>query len=1824
MDNQQQRGWGFQHATAEYRKGATDGHKKMKRNHKVTFLKCPQRKTHKRAKHYRSRESVCTDSSKDRSNPYGYLPIAPPLPEQSFWNQSDPPKQSVPKHYFSSYLTDSPKYPDITRLPPSKANNVKDYIGQLESLYPCGYSGQRSKNERVTTETSSPIMISINSHSHLSQLPTSEDNSTELTFNQADGLHGSSCVSSPLPRADIVVNGITTSPIQTMHSHPDSIQGTSSSPNQFSSTQLGNEPNIFNYFTQSEFPHNHNGTGVARSIKTLSPHNDDDVSHTSGQFVQPSSFQATDKTQGTAGISLWSQDICGDVYAAQDEGNHSHNVGDCKLLIKIPTTRVFHPTDKREGSIRSGSVKDRTDRHTRDRKTKSVGQQKLCPFSPEPSLSESIEYPYCYSESSKLSSNKPTILTSSILKPLGISAHNKQALHYSPAQVPHMNLKGYKLQGDTSSIKKNAQIRKSVTIPITRVIHGHHKRANSYNEPSVNQSAERQTGTRRSRSISPQKSHHNSLGSRPNSHFTYPYCFSEALTQDNGKHSLHSPVSDNKQHASKFSIQPLHTHVDHVQKTSNSTTPIKHNAQGACNSSGSVPCGFDGERQVTLESMSSPPILPPATHVDVSRRHATDFSIYSSCPCVADRMNGRSPIHLLSTGINNSSVKSSSTQHRCTESVPYFPTHSLSPHANKASASYPPLQSLCPCVDDGTLASYSPIQSKPTCFQDNVRDVSNSITRSVSIPIGNRAQGVPYSSNQSLPMHIGDNEKSTSHGSLPNHVGDKHHSVFFQLSPKLLVSNELQSPTQSNNVQHMFNSSLQSPSTDIDNTHKALPVSRLSISSNSDSNVQNASTLSSDHVVEWVNTASHPANNSLFIPVNNDKRHISNLSNHSPSILAGGVLQGTSNLLVQTPSTHVENNLVDNSRSFIQPSHLQAVGETQRRLDPSTQSPSPHVAAIKGGGTGLSIYSPTSRADSNKKNASNSVVYSLASNVDYQLSGANSPNYSPLPHINDSAETISKLSKNPQSNYITQAAYNLPIQSSSIHVDDSVQGVSQALSQSPSTSVGENRHVSQTFKPFSSSVPTHSAHDGEQTISSSSNHLLSTYVKGNALGKFSSSPKLLCTNHDKPITYRSTLCTPVAHNTQCTYSSATSPLILGQNDDISPIHPMYTSVEQSRQSASDSSSQVQSSHIAESIQDVATSLTQICTRDNDVRHVGSPSSLSAHHNTNSATHSLTQLFPHNIDNRLNKLHEVKLSVNSPPGFVHRSSRLSSTSVSSDSETEQREQTTFPSLNHSPSILITDNILCSDKSRPKSLSTYTCHGHQVPLISATQSPAHMADNTQAAYSQVNFSRNVHSLPHSSTTQQVFRPYVHARPPQVLHENTSDTTRSHSKSPSPQSNDQIVFGSSAQAWPAYINSNSQDASYYPQSLSTDIGDNLKCLSPPSPQLLYTHTENTRGDGSFTHSQRTPVSNKPQSVSYTSTHSKFHPVSNHLHGGSCSSINSTSHPGSNHLHGGSCSSIHSKSSSKNLHSDSYSSTRSKSSSVNHNLHNCSYSSTQSQSSPVNLLDGANSPTQSWSSSVSNSLHSSYSSNQSQCSPVNNLQGGSYSPTQSNPVSCSYIHTQSRSSGNYPQVVSCPSTHVDDRSDVLGALRPSKHSQSPHAFYSVTTAPSFPVHSSVSNKVPSVSRSSPKLPTYVGDDEQNPFSRSMYTHTDKSAQRQMHSSKFSQVAKEVEGMHHSYNQAYSSNASIKQGESTVPSSWHKYSKDLGFSSPAPSSSIFPSSTSPDDSSGVWSLSTHSLHTMSKNCTSSTSSSLIQSSPRSDDSTSIASGYTVTSLYDD
>ncbi|XP_051881514.1 uncharacterized protein LOC127575665 [Pristis pectinata] len=243
---------GFQDILSERRKAATEGHhKKIKNNHKVTFLKCPHHKIHKRVKHYEINEPTFTESWKDRRISYSDLPTAPPLPEESFWNYSDALEQSVPKHNFSPSSENS-------GLMASKTDKMKEDTEQLGSLYPNSYTSQRSK-KGVSVEPSSPILIHIISP-HQSHLPLSQavdihnisNSSIGLTFDQTDDYTPGSGSSPDWP-SDIEANAVPISPAQTMHPRADdSMSGAAISPTQSPSTQVGsNEQDEYNYYRQS-------------------------------------------------------------------------------------------------------------------------------------------------------------------------------------------------------------------------------------------------------------------------------------------------------------------------------------------------------------------------------------------------------------------------------------------------------------------------------------------------------------------------------------------------------------------------------------------------------------------------------------------------------------------------------------------------------------------------------------------------------------------------------------------------------------------------------------------------------------------------------------------------------------------------------------------------------------------------------------------------------------------------------------------------------------------------------------------------------------------------------------------------------------------------------------------------------------------------------------------------------------------------------------------------------------------------------------------------------------------------------------------------------------------------------------------------------------------------------------------------------------------------------------------------------------------------------------------------------------------------------------
>ncbi|XP_072434218.1 uncharacterized protein [Chiloscyllium punctatum] len=2169
MDNQQSHVGSFQHGTPEHKESATDGQKKIKRNHKVTFLKYPQRKIHKKVKHHGSSEPIYVDTTnKDIGNTYENLPIAPPLPEHAFWKHSSTSERSVTGHHSLPYLIDPVKNSGNTGLTSSKANNMKEYSEQLEILHASEYLGQMSKSEQATTETSSPIMININSYSNHSHLSPSQDNDIQtrgnlvgLTVNQTDCTYGFSSIAPPLAYADNSVNRTPTSPIQMLHLDADSIEGTSSLPQQSPCTQVSNQPDAFIYSIQSENARDDNVLGMVRSSNQIRPsHN---VSHTSGHFVQSLPSQATDKTQGMAWLPIWSQVTYGEQRIAQGEGTHSHNGGDREKPIKTPRTKFFHPTDSMgEVSLQSGSVHHRNNRHKRDRKAKSVSQQESCLYLPKPCLKETIKDSYCFSTSSKLDSNKPNILTSPIQRP-DVSADNEQSLHYFPTQFPYTNLKGHTGQENISSLKSNSQHQKSTKIPVTQIFHAHDNRPSSYNDPlSVNQRADRYR-TRRSRSISPQKSHYYSLLSNPNAHIMSPYCYSEALTHDHDKDAINNQVADNVQHESKFPIKPLSINVVDGQWISNPFTPIKHNVQSTSNSSfGSVFCGIDNKKQDSCERMSGSSIRSSTTHdnssahqifnssynspfpVDVNTRNAFDFSTYSLYPFLTNSMNCKSQIHFQSTGMNNTSNNSLCSQHRWTQRAVSSQTKSLSSEVNNTTRAISPTKSLSSQVNDRTRAS-SPTKTlshhanTKVCV-DNARDVSNFRKLAVT-PADINIQTISYSSNQSLPLHNSDNEKSAFHvsvRSLPIHVGDKSHNAPFSSYLNNVGDNAHESIIQSNNIQHIHTSSPQS-STEIDNSHHTLHTSRPSISSNFDSYVENVSTYSPDHALN-IKTVSHPSPNTEPILVNTNKEHLYNFSDKTPLTKVDDELKDTSKLLTKTSATHIEGNVIENTHSFIQSLHLQVDGETQDMLHPPSQS-------------------PTSQIDSYKQNASNSVTYSFTSNSDNQLPKVQST------QIDSMAQNVS----------------NMSIQSLAIHADDCGQAISHSLPQKTSTNIGENGLGGlQTFRSSNSSVQSHSIPDSEQNIPSSSTQTLSTCVKSNAVHKSRSSSKSLSVyGHDECITCTaSTLPTAVMHNAQGMHSPS-RPLLIPVQNKISPIHPLHTSVNQSGRSASHPSCKVSTRHIVKNVQDASASFTQVSTYDNG-RDAVSLTSLPTQ-NTKDVTQSPTQSFPNSSENRQRILHEVSPPVNSPPahngcttaysicapstfsnntlsktptkspststaqqvassspkqsqytdprkvsihststtilnpthynihdtynssmqstnddpnaqsqsspstlslpsftdnvqclpsavnqilgipdhiqdistsftpstcggnkqtacltskshlnpgntnndedkqdtlckwrqsihsssphalddggtvssssvgslwskteknersatspsintpsGFAHHTEKCVSDSTSLQSKMEEPQQTIFYTCNQSSTNFVRDNILHSHKSCPKSPFTFISDDQQIPSTSASQSAsAHLACNAQASSSSIRpllnpERKDVYIVSHSSTSQHAFKPYIHSPSSQALLDNTLDTKTSQFKSLSADVNDQTVFCSSAQS--AYTNSKTQDAANYPQSLSTNVDNNLQSFSTPSSELLHKH-KNRTANISSTQSQSTPISNKSQTISHKHSHSKSYPVSNHLHGGCSSSTHSTSNPVTNRLQGGcsSCthstansnnsdlydnrsssipsrsspadnnlhsnfnpctssksspdgnnlhSSLHSPSHSKsspiyhNLHSDFNMSTHSKSSPAHASLHNDSISSTHSKCSPNNnnnLYSGSSLSNHSKFSPISHNPHDgTYSPTQSQSSPFcnnrqtypnspiqswsssvsNNFQGGFYSPTEpwlntnlvsNNPrdISCSYTPTQSRSSGNNSQITPSPSTDVGHRSDMLRAFRSSKHSQSPHAFYSVIPTSSFPAYSSVSpvsdNSV-HVHRVTPKSPIYV-DNGQNITpsctqllsthvpakvpdasflsTQSTHTHTEEIAQTSTESSKFSQVHQEVQGVHHAYRQAHSSSAEIKQDESdssnqvesphskaesqvswsSLASFWNRYCKDSvpNYSSPAPSSSIFPSSTSPDDSSGAWSSSTQSLWAMT-NDLSSTPSSLIQSSsPKSDDSTSFTSGYTITSLYDE
>ncbi|XP_055492584.1 serine-rich adhesin for platelets-like isoform X2 [Leucoraja erinacea] len=758
---------GYQSILSEQKKTAIDGyHKKIKKNHRVTFMKCPQRKKHKRTKHHRINEHLLTEGWKGRSISYDDLPIAPPLPEGSFWNYSQGGEQSLPRYNFSPGS-------DNSGLMASKRDTMKEYTEQLGSLYPSRHPSQRS-TQGVSAYTSSPIQIQINPpHDQLQSSQADNrhnkpNSSIGLTADRTDGYAPRSLLSPHWhPVRD--VNLVPTSPAHTIYpGTDDSRSGAARSLIQSPTMQVGsNEQDVHNYSSRSVINFPGNMPGTFRSPLRAQPSRiDGNVSHIPEHFTQSLPLHAAENTQDT----------------------RQHNLSDWQNPPKMSTTQTIH---KRPPSFKSTvSVKYRADQSEREGENGFIKQQKSGPHSPGSRLKESAQYPNSYIESFTQGSIEMGSFTqpSSSRVPSnvkGTSRHiprssdtsmndDRQAQLYPNVQSINQN---FKRQDNTLSGQNDTQQPKPTEMPITRIVQVPHKRSHSYSDPpSVNQGADIQSRAR-SRSISPHKSHY-SQGARQNTNFVYPYGYDEASSYHNNL--SYGYVADNTHHPSNSSAQPLRTDISNAQSIANSSFKDKQNAEGAFNSfTGSVHYDADDMIRDTLEHSS---FLPPPAYIDSraqntstalrhsqilqsndSVRRKLEFPSYSPLPHMEANIKSQSPNHLLSTGINNASIKSLSTSSDIRERPAHSAGQQLSPQTN-SEVKVPYYATQSPGFHEYTqnTSNYNIISGFPT-VNDNAQCLHSMSNESLTTDDEANELYIPYVPFLSLSTNFKDNQSEFDH-----------------------------------------------------------------------------------------------------------------------------------------------------------------------------------------------------------------------------------------------------------------------------------------------------------------------------------------------------------------------------------------------------------------------------------------------------------------------------------------------------------------------------------------------------------------------------------------------------------------------------------------------------------------------------------------------------------------------------------------------------------------------------------------------------------------------------------------------------------------------------------------------------------------------------------------------------------------------------------------------------------------------------------------------------------------------------------------------------
>ncbi|XP_069746478.1 serine-rich adhesin for platelets-like isoform X2 [Narcine bancroftii] len=1938
---------GFQDISSGQMKATTNRYKKIKKNRKVTFLKCPQRKTIKGVKRHEINEPTLTENWKDRNISYCDLPIAPPLPKELFRNYSEALEQSVPNQILSPTS-------NILGLLASKTNTMNTTnTEQHGSLYPNRYwcTNQRSK-KGASGETPPPILIHINSHhSHFTVCEHKITNlSLGLTSDRPKNCTSGS-ISSPQWPSDINANTVTLA--------SDDTPGATSDPAHSLSTQVGrNEQDAFNYSKHSEVTSAGSLPAMlTSSVGTMLSQNYNDVT------------PAADKGKGISKPSLWPQVSCEEV---KTKDNGMHNVSVLQKPKKLPITRFFHLTDRRSSSlIRSRSVNHTAVQPEREGEIKMINHKS---YSPTLGVTESVKYPKCFDESFLQDSVKPVTL-SSLIQPSssqmsgyvqGASSHiirSQDSLHKDNEQTRcYSHFKSANLNSEedtTSSVQNYTQHQRPTKIPITRIFQVTHKRSHSYSESlASHQEADSQSSARRARSISPQKSC-NSLGSREKMHFIPPYCYKETL-MDKNKHSSHGYVADDAHLPSQSSTQPLYTDIDNAQSISNSSINDQQNANdGLISLTGSVPCGAEGKRQSKLECLSSSATLPymnshtPQTsrsfhcsqspHLTAHTRNEPEFSVHSPWPHMGTSTTRCSPIRLLLAGMHEAPSQSLPTCTDITERLSHCPEQTPSSHPS-AKAHVP----------------YSITQSQSIHFHNNIQNTPG-------FPTGdNKTQQLFCASNQPLTTDVGHNVLHDPLQSLVTNFMDK----------------EIEYVNRNENAQHPSTHSLTS---NINNTH-----ARPSVSSHFINDVWNTHTYSSDHVKYNVQTASNSSSNLLLNIVN---EHTPVFPSNTPFNLDVG-FPATPNLLMQPQFTH-EDHLFNSSSSSSQSLHL----NTDNVSYPSTQMTSSQIVDNKQGRSGHPVRvsnSSTSQIDGNNQNASDLVFHLLDPNDEHHSSHCLSCASLPCVDVSGGAAQMPPSTSPPNELGVRPPASCSQVQSN--NVDDTVQGISYALSQLMSTDLDENNQdIPQTFIPPISSIHSHSSLMEGQKISTSSRHLQSAHVKDNTIEDFRSSPKPLNNYIDENSTSKAS--TPSAYvqdNVHWICSSAISSLLLthdrGQGARSSPAQSTFVS--HCAQSTSHSAGQMPSPYFSEIRQDVSPSCAQVCTSDKQVRDLCSPSSL--HNESKGVSHASPQIFPHGQCT----LHDVK-PVNSPSShsavscsihslfssrgtsqfvlppesliyfnndqqvvsncFTHSkhtnktnyeqdasysTSQLSVTPVHNNTSVTPKESmqslitctdpnqingsnsstpplsspidnnfhclsnthkwivdgdipevaasfipftpevcehvaepATTSQINHvhtndpnthslfdepgasilrpTPSVtckvgqtshLPAHSVLSKAEKSEKDASCSSIHSlcisvyhsekpicSPAPLLSETEEVTQVvsdssnhshiirapsscpAENEQAAASSNPAIKNVQGSFQSFTSindKEDFRTFIQS--PQVINERTLHTAKLLSPT---ANNTQMTFCSSTQSRATHANTCAQDASFYFHSLSSSVDDNVQSLSPPSQMLE--NTGNAKDESSSNWSQMSPVSDKLQTVSYSPTHSNT--ACNNQKGDSNTHIQSR--PICDHLRCGSKSPKQSNLASDNLQGGSKSLMQANDCMTGNNVQGDPETCTQPQFNldDNNQQDGSTSPAQSSCISVSKKPHE---------------------------ISCSYTDSLFQPLCNNPKVAPCSLTQIDDESDKLGAFRLSRHSQSPHAFHRIKPV-SFSAQaltSPISDHGLAETQDSLKSSNYMDEDQQvvsDLFTHRagnvpMKNHIDDSLQNPVYSSQ----SDKVEGLHYSYKHPHSTNSynnpnkceSFNQSQSNYvtkimpPAACSsiscKYPTDLGsnFLSPAPSSSVFPSSTSQDDSSGAWSSSNHSMLAVSCDSLSSVSSSLMLSSPRTDDATSYISGFSVSTLYDD